>query len=93
MPPTRRRNPEANRRHQRAFYWRRRNYLGVTRRGIQYDERVISMLIRDGWLDLKDSDDPAAIWSAINQFVKDAAEDGSGWTRVGHPPHIAGAWR
>jgi hypothetical protein len=41
MPTTqRRRKPEANRQHQRAFYWRRRKYLEVTRRGIEYDASV-----------------------------------------------------
>ena len=53
--------------------------LGVTRRGIKYDARVISMLIDEGHLDPIERDDDGAIWAAINSFVRDAANGGGGW--------------
>jgi hypothetical protein len=78
-PRPRQRNVEANRRHQRDHYWRQRHYVGVTRRGVQYDSRVIGMLIDEGWLDITERDDDHAIWSAINKFLKDAAGGRGGW--------------
>ena len=79
LPRPRKRDPEANRRHQRAHYWRRKQHLGVTRRGVRYDARVIEMLCSEGHLDPVESDDAAAIWSAINDFVKAAASGRGGW--------------
>jgi hypothetical protein len=74
----RKRDPAKNRKHQRDHYWRRRNHLGVTPRGIQYDQSVIDMLVRRWFLDPEHSDDPAAVWTAINLLVRDIAEDRSG---------------
>jgi hypothetical protein len=53
--------------------------MSVTRKGIAYDERVIAMLVRDGWLAPSDSSDKDAIWAAIDKMVRDAAEDRGGW--------------
>jgi len=77
--PKRWRDRVKNRQHQRAFQFRRRQGQAVTRRGIQYTPQVVEMLISEGHLDPIEHDDAAAIWSAINDFVKAAASGRGGW--------------
>jgi hypothetical protein len=92
LPRPRKRDPEANRRHQRDHYWRRRNYLAVTPRGIEYDEGTIDMLVRTWLLDPADSDDPSAVWAAISLLVQDVAE-GRGGSRLPTPRSCASVTR
>jgi hypothetical protein len=78
-PRKRRRDAEANRRHQRAFYWRKRQGLRSTRQTFVYDDGMVAMLLRDGWLSPSEIEDPTAIGKAIDRLVKHAMADNGGW--------------
>jgi hypothetical protein len=75
LPRRRKRDSEANLRHQRAFQQRRRGGMSVTR--VRYDQRVINMLINEGWLSSVDSNDPVLIADAIESFLNNSS--GGGW--------------